>query len=209
MVRPSATSIQVATPERILVAAEREFSELGVGGAKLATIAQGAGITRASLLHHFTSKEALYEATVQRAFFDLGQALSVVLDQAGSFETRFRGVLKTFVGFCEERPGVARLIVREVIERHGPGRALMEQFAVPLVATVEEFILRDGAAVLRPGLAVRQALMRVISDTLVRTSSHDLRAPLWGANSEDQDWMLLRTTFFRDVPEKGPNLSIV
>lgn len=206
MARPAAHTITVATPERILVAAEKEFADKGFGGGTLATIAEGAQITRASLLHHFPSKELLYEATVQRAFRDLGEILTPAIIAEGAFVTRFQTVLGIFTSFCDKRPTVARLIVREVIERNGPGRVVLLEQAAPLLGVLEDFLRRDGGDRLRPGLPIRAALLRLVSDTLLRTSAGDLRSPLWGAPAIGVDWDLARLLFLNDdVNETGPN----
>lgn len=202
MARPAAHTITVATPERILSAAEREFSELGFGGATLATIAKGAQITRASLLHHFPSKEELYQKTVERAFNDLGQALTAEIGTQQEFIERLFMVLNVFYLFCEKRPGVARLITRQVIEREGPGRTLLLEQAAPLLDLVEAFIASEGKSVLREGLDVRGAVMRVVSNVLLRASSDDLRVPLWGRAEDtvyelDNDWTFACVTFLQ------------
>ncbi len=75
MARPRKASLRVATPERLLGAAEREFALRGFAAARLEDIAERSGITRPSLLHHYASKEALYSAVVKRSFGDLGRAL--------------------------------------------------------------------------------------------------------------------------------------
>lgn len=202
MARPAAHTIKVATPERILNAAEREFSELGFGGATLATIAKGAQITRASLLHHFPSKEELYARTVERAFNDLGKALSAEIGAEQDFIERLFMVLNVFYFFCEKRPGVARLITRQVLEREGPGRKLLLEQAAPLLSLVEAFIATEGAGLIRDTLPVRGAVMRVVSNVLLRASSDNLRVPLWGDANDatyqlDNDWSFACVTFLR------------
>ena len=76
MARPRTQANAVATPERILLAAEQAFADHGYGPAKLADIARVAGIRRPSLLYHFATKEVLYAAVVSRTFERLGRALA-------------------------------------------------------------------------------------------------------------------------------------
>ncbi len=196
MARPKKRSIDVATPERILRAAEQVFALHGPVGARLADIALLAGITRPSLLHHFPSKEALYEACVHGAFAELGTVLGHAMQAEGAFVTRLEQVVRSFVSFAEARPHIARLILREVLGDDGPGRALLLEHADPLISGVEAFLLEAGAGQLRPGLPVRAAMLQFVADVLVRAGAGDLRIPLWGLG--EHAWTLVHTMFLQE-----------
>lgn len=55
-----------ATKQRILDAAEAEFSRHGLKGARIDAIARGAGVTTAMIHYYFDKKEGLYKAVLQR-----------------------------------------------------------------------------------------------------------------------------------------------
>ena len=63
------------TRELILDTAERLFSARGVDGVAVRDLAREMGITAASLYNHFPSKQALYDAVVERG---LGPIVAVV-----------------------------------------------------------------------------------------------------------------------------------
>ena len=178
------------TAERILAAAEEAFAAAGYGPARLADIAARAGIRRPSLLYHFASKELLYRAVVERAFDQLGAALSRSMGEGGDFEARLDAVIVSFAAFLDERPNLAPIVVRELIDRvssddaarsgGGPGRAILLERVVPLLDAVEAFISTRGRELLRPGLPVRAALVQVAGDLLLRSAAGSLRTPLWG-----------------------------
>ena len=65
-----------STRERILDAAEALFASRGFEGAAMRDIAAGANLNPASLYNHFTSKQALFEAVLERGL----HPLFVVLD---------------------------------------------------------------------------------------------------------------------------------
>src|SRR5262245_11749501 len=51
--------------ERILAAAQEEFSEHGFAGARVERIAQRAGLNKQLISHHFGGKQALYDAVLR------------------------------------------------------------------------------------------------------------------------------------------------
>jgi AcrR family transcriptional regulator len=203
MGRPPADSIQVATPERLLDAAEIEFSKKGYAAARLEDIARHAGIRRPSLLYHFPSKEKLYSATVERSFRHLGAALMQSMSDRQPFEERVDALVRTFSGFLETRPHMAPLIVRELIAVQGPGRSILLEQVVPLVGMVESYIREEGGASLRTGVPIRQAIMQSTASILLASAVGDLRGPLWG--EQDQSVELTRMLLVAD--ERPPPVA--
>jgi AcrR family transcriptional regulator len=65
-------------PERtrasILAAATREFAENGIGGARVDSIAERAGINKRMLYHYFGDKEQLYLAVLEEAYVGIRTA---------------------------------------------------------------------------------------------------------------------------------------
>ena len=93
MARPRTDTTRIATPERILAAAELAFAAHG-SAASLSDIAARAGIRRPSLLYHFPSKEALYAAVVMRTFTRLGAELGAAMSQPGTFAARLEALTR-------------------------------------------------------------------------------------------------------------------
>ncbi len=63
-----------ATRKRILAAAKREFARLGLGGARIDTIADRAKANKRMIYHYFDSKEALFTAVLEDAYLDIRAA---------------------------------------------------------------------------------------------------------------------------------------
>jgi len=181
MGRPRAEDVKVSTPQRVLEAAELVFAEQGYGPAKLADIAARAGIRRPSLLYHFKSKEELYQATVQRAFSNLGEALRAAMLSEGSFQERLLETAERYAAFLAENQQVARIVLRELLDSKGPGPGtdiLMNQVS-PLVDAVEAFIATQGDDVIADGAPVRARIM-CIASTLIMRAAAQVRDALWG-----------------------------
>ncbi|MFO0729237.1 MAG: TetR/AcrR family transcriptional regulator [Myxococcota bacterium] len=184
MGRPKLKSEAVATTERLLLAAEEEFAAHGFEGARLSDIAAKVGISRPSLLYHFESKEALYAAVVKTAFLRLGEALAFATDGRERFETKLLAAVRHFVEFIEERPALAKLVLREIIDARGIGRSIVVDGGVPVLEQMERFIQREGHGRVSSAVPLRAALMSIVSSVMVRASAGPLRKPLWGEGDE-------------------------
>ncbi len=188
MARPKNVPGAVPTRVRILDAAEAVFAEQGFDRARLADVAERVGIRRPSLLYHFASKDALYEAVVQRAFGDLGVVLLGMLGDTGELESALEGLVETFTGFVDGRPGFAALVLREFLDGRGGGQVLLSQVMVPLLDQVVAEV--DARMPGGQGERVRLALLQIASTSLLRSASGDLRGPLWGSGPGlDKDFL--------------------
>ena len=125
MGRPRSKPDQQATTERLLAAAEQEFGRVGFAAARLQDIGKRAGISRPSLLYHFKSKDVLYAAVVRGAFARMGAAIAEAATVEGALPERLDALVKSYLAFIHANPSVARLVLREVVDGKGPGRALM------------------------------------------------------------------------------------
>jgi AcrR family transcriptional regulator len=194
MGRPPAGSAQTATPERLLDAAEQAFAQLGLRGARLEDIAAAAGIRRPSLLYHYPSKQDLYAAVVRRIFERLGGALTRAMSGPADFRARFDAVVAAFADFLAGQPGCARVLVWELLDGQGPGRAILLDEVVPLLDLVERFVRIEGHAEIRRGLAVRAAIVQVASDIVLRSAAEEFKSALWGDTDHTRE--LARALFF-------------
>jgi AcrR family transcriptional regulator len=124
--RPSAD----ATRERILAAALDLFSELSFDGATTREIAARAGVTQPLLNYHFSSKDELWTAAVDRIFAELNEALTARAEGLRGVDelTMAKLVIREFVHFSAAHPQLHRIITQEcksdgprmdwLVERH-------------------------------------------------------------------------------------------
>lgn len=103
-----------ATELRILRAAEAAFARRGLAGTRVREIAQAAGLNAATLYLYFESKQALYQAVLDRGFrpiVDLVEGFQVDAEPRDSVEYLVGRVL----GYLGGRPDLSRLIYQEAI----------------------------------------------------------------------------------------------
>jgi len=101
--------------ERILATAERLFAEHGFDAVSMHSIAEQAGVSKANIFHHFTSKNELYIAVLRHACRDAGQHL----DDLGSDDTPLAERLGKFahahLASLLEHGQAMRLSLRELL----------------------------------------------------------------------------------------------
>jgi AcrR family transcriptional regulator len=123
--------------EEIVAEATKLFAERGYEGASMGDLAERVGLRKASLFHHFPSKDVLY-ATVLTELMDgvkaaiLGAAMS-----EGSFAERLDALTDALTSTLGAQPHAARLLVREAMDggpvmKEGLGRTVNDVLAASL-----------------------------------------------------------------------------
>jgi TetR/AcrR family transcriptional regulator len=114
--------------ERILAAAETLFSEQGFDAVSMNTVAEAAGVCKANVFHHFTSKNDLYVAVLRNACHDAGQRLDELSSDALPIADRFAQFARAHMKTILEHDQVTRLTLRELLRGDtGHGQELAEK----------------------------------------------------------------------------------
>jgi len=112
-------SIQESEPRQsageiaILDAAVRMFSQYGYDGVSMQRIADAAGVSKANIYHHFTSKEALYLAIVRDSAQHLSEIVEMLADRKGDFGQRLRDFAREHLEHLFDNATTLRLVLRE------------------------------------------------------------------------------------------------
>lgn len=121
--------------EEIIREATQLFAERGYEGASMGDLAERVGLRKASLFHHFPSKDALYETVLSQLIVRLRSDIEAALRAEGSFEQRMDQLSDTITTTLGSEPFAARVLLREMLDfgpviREGLGNSLYELLAV-------------------------------------------------------------------------------
>ena len=114
---PSPQSIAASSDavERILSVAETLFAQQGFDAISMNAIAEAAGVSKANVFHHFTSKNDLYVAVLRNACKDSTQHLDELGSEALPWGERLAQFAQAHLQTILEHDQVTRLSLRELL----------------------------------------------------------------------------------------------
>lgn len=118
--------------EAILREATQLFADHGFEGTSLNDIAAGVGIRRPSLLHHFSSKDALYGEVFETMLSHWFDKLDSAVLQPGDGWQKFSSVVVAGFDHFAENPAYVRLMRREALDGG-------QRLAIDLTAVVKPY----------------------------------------------------------------------
>ncbi len=105
------------TRTRLLELTAELSAELGFAAVSMRDIARSAGLTPAALYHHFSDKDALYEAALEHVYRSRTAALHAVLDTAGKAGAEvLREFVLAFATIVANDKVFSRLLHRELLD---------------------------------------------------------------------------------------------
>ncbi|UGS36831.1 TetR/AcrR family transcriptional regulator [Capillimicrobium parvum] len=102
----------------ILDAAMEAFATRGYHGTSLDDVAAAAGVSKALIYEHFSSKQNLHDTLISVQAGELFGRLAAAADPELAAEQRLRGGVDVFFGFVEERREAWRALFRDAADPH-------------------------------------------------------------------------------------------
>jgi TetR/AcrR family transcriptional regulator len=131
------------TVHRILRAAEENFAERGLAGARIGAIARAARVNKALLYYYFSSKEELHRFTLTTLFRQLREQTSAALDRPGSPRRQLLRYINSYFDFMMAHPNYPRLFERELMSQEPRLVGLVQEHLRPLHARLTG-VIRAG-----------------------------------------------------------------
>ena len=175
----AATDRSAETRARILEAALREFSSLGLAGARMDQIAAAAGVNKALLYYHFDSKENLYTAALEMIAGRVrDQSMAVFLLKASPGERLLRSALNHFDRIMAQ--GEFQSMIQQEMMRMHQGEAsamsiVVKRVFAPLQA-MHQSMVREGIS---SGELIQADWMQIHLSALGSNVFYFLAGPIW------------------------------
>jgi len=115
MNRPARPRTPAPGARRIDSAARRLFASRGYAGTSMAEIAAAAGVSKATVFHHYRSKRELYEALLGDAFAGFREQVIPLLDTERDLQDSLREFAAAHLDRLTRMQGTMRLIAREML----------------------------------------------------------------------------------------------
>lgn len=129
-----------STRELILDAAEKLFATRGLDGVAVRDLARELGLTAPSLYNHFPSKQALYDAVLERG---LRPILDLIRESWSGGQLRPGETLDRLLQHLAQHPHLAQLLQRALLDENSRGAAMIAKW---LALMYQEGVRVLGAA---------------------------------------------------------------
>jgi len=132
------------TREEILQAAIAEFSDKGLGGARVDVIARRAGANKRMIYHYFRSKEALFLAVLERTYDDIRRDEAALKLEKLDPVFGMRRLVEFSFGYFTDHPHFIRLLNSENLHgaRHLKKSQRIREMNSPLIEMIRRILLR-------------------------------------------------------------------
>jgi len=191
-----ARSAEQPAPEmrdRILSEATRLFATRGFESTTIQAVAEAVGIRAPSVIHHFPSKAALREQVVEDLMSHWKNEIPRLLTAARSGEDRLSSALEALVQFLMADPYRARLALRELLDRPGETRGLIEQHLLPWMPLVTDYIrLGQQTGVVREDVDPESYVVEVIIMAISTVALGEVLDTVQSRDDEDRLSAMIR-----------------
>lgn len=105
------------TKANILKAAEEEFSQKGIYGARIEEIAKKSGSNKRMIYEYYGNKEELYTVVLENAYKRLGEKEAILLENVTDCKKAIEDILRMYYDFLKNDESFVNLIMWENLNK--------------------------------------------------------------------------------------------
>ena len=105
------------TKANILKAAEEEFSQKGIYGARIEEIAKKSGSNKRMIYEYYGNKEELYTVVLENAYKRLGEKEEILLENVTDCKKAIEDILRMYYDFLKNDESFVNLIMWENLNK--------------------------------------------------------------------------------------------
>ena len=177
-------SMEPGTRERILRVAESFLGDHGYHGTRLHEIAERVGIQKASLFHHFASKEHLYRAVLDAEMVEIEDTIRSVLEAEGDPFDKVAMIIDAYVDMVAARPQRTKILLRQSLG-DAPETYVPPPEAHHVLDMMEAFITEGQRAHVFAPIDPLALVLSVSGIVAFFFTSGPVLAPAWFADTTD------------------------
>ena len=178
------------TRQKILAAAETEFAEVGLYGARVDSIAERAGVNKRMIYAHFGNKEQLYVTVLTMVYNRMAEAEEILLESELPVTDMVRRIIAMYFDFLAATPTFVRMLMWENLNQakyiRASGAALSKGRSLKMLSDTLTLGIRQG--IFRTDLDIESALLSINMICFsyfsnIHTMSHLLQRDLTAADA--------------------------
>lgn len=135
-----------STKQALVEVAEAQFTEHGYAGTSLDAIVAGADVTKGALYHHFSGKQAIFEAVFERVEAQASSAIARATEDHEDPWLRAQAGLRAFLDAVQQ-PGYRRVVIVDgpSVLGHERFREQEERSTYAIVLEIVRSVLTAGS----------------------------------------------------------------
>ena len=178
------------TKQNILNAAIKEFSDKGLAGARIDTIAADAGCNKGMIYQYYGSKEALYECVIKYEYESLSKVeADIVSNENMNYMDMISVIIDRYFDFLFEHPDFVKIIMWENLNEARTMKNIktVEGYKAPILEAVEKMV-RQGRedGVFSENVRTRHVIFALVTGAFSYFSNRYTLPHLLGMNLDDE-----------------------
>jgi AcrR family transcriptional regulator len=183
--------MQIRNPEltkhNILLAAEDEFAQFGLHGARINSIAEKSGVNKRMIYHYYGSKEKVYESVLEHNFKKLARMGRQELFSEEDEETAIRKIITRYYHFLEENPKFVKIIAWEEVLTTSHNKKTLFETLAPAFRQVYDFYQRGSeSGIFRENVDLAQLIISTHAMSLISFTQWDILSGIDPENTREK-----------------------